>query len=72
MTEDTIIQNVPVRVTSLITVTVRTPPGADTKKIMDSLLPAIVQSLKGIPFVAKVDAVGVEEIMPQMASMKDN
>jgi hypothetical protein len=67
-----IIQNIPVRITAILTATVRTPSGADTQKILDSMLPEVAKRIKAIPWVAQLDAVGVEEIMPEMKSNMDN
>jgi hypothetical protein len=66
-----IIQNIPIKITAVLTATVKTPPGADTQKIFDSLLPEVIRRIQAIPWVAKVEGVGVEEIMPEMKSKKD-
>lgn len=63
-----IIQNIKVRIDTVLTVTMETPPGADTAKILSALGPEVLKRIREIPFVASVEAIEVEEIVPPMKS----
>lgn len=67
-----IIQNMRVNVTTILTVTLETPPGADTQKILSALGPEILSRIRGIPCVANVETISIEEIVPPMRSDKSH
>lgn len=63
-----IIQNMRVRIETIVNVTLETPPGADTGKILSTLGPEVLRRIQGIPFVASVEAIDVSEVAPPMKS----
>lgn len=66
-----ILQIIPVKLTAIVVANVLAPAGADTQKIFNDLLPAFMERVRAIPWVARVDACGVEEIVPDMKSKMD-
>lgn len=67
-----ILQNMKVRIETIVTVTLETPPGADTGKILSSLGPEVLRRIREIPFVANVEGITIEEVIPPMKSMANH
>lgn len=66
-----IIQDIPIRATIIMMARVETLPGADTQKILDAVGPELLTRVRSIPCVADVSWITIEEVIPKMASGRD-
>lgn len=67
-----IVQNIKLDIKLILVATIKTPPGADTQRILNDMGPEIVRRVREIPWVAGIESLDVSEVVQGMPSERSH